>query len=77
MRKAEVLREAEGEGLETMRIWFFAYDGFTDKAEYLMKEKGVLWSVREDLDSLLKSVGLRRLPNIAGEPPHSSKILTT
>jgi hypothetical protein len=45
LRKAEALREEEGEGLETMRAWFFAHDGFTDKAEGLMKEKGVLWSV--------------------------------
>jgi hypothetical protein len=58
------LREAEGEGLETMRAWFFSHDGFTGKAEVLMKEKGMLWSVREDLDGLLKSVGLRCLPNI-------------
>jgi len=67
LRKAEVLREEEGEGLETMRVWFFAHDGFTNKAEDLMKEKGVLWSVRQDLDNLLKIVGLRKLPDIAGE----------
>ena len=64
LRKAKLLREAEGEGLETMRVWFFAHDGFTNKAEDLMKEKGVLWSVREDLDGLLESVGLRRLPDL-------------
>ena len=67
LRKAEALREAEGEGLETMRVWFFSHDGFTNKAEDLMKEKDVLWSVREDLDGLLESVGLRRLPNIANK----------
>ena len=64
LRKAEALREAEGEGLETMRVWFFVHDGFTDKPEGLMKEKGVLWSVREDLDGLLESVGLRCLPDV-------------
>jgi hypothetical protein len=64
LRKAEALREAEGEGLETMRVWFFAHDGFTNKAEELMKENGVLWSVRDDLDKLLKFVGLRQLPDI-------------
>ena len=37
-----LLRKAEGEGLETMRVWFFAHDGFTNKAEGLMKEKGVV-----------------------------------
>ena len=65
LRKAEVLREAEGEGLETMRVWFFAHDGFTKEAETLMREKGVLWSTRQDLDNLLMFVGLRQLPNIA------------
>jgi len=67
LRKAEALREAEGEGLETMRVWFFAHDGFTEKAEGLMKKKDVLWSVRDDLDGLLESVGLRRLPNIVNK----------
>ena len=67
LRKADALREAEGEGLETMRVWFFAHDGFTKKAEGLMKEKGVIWSVREDLDGLLESVGLRHLPNIVNK----------
>ncbi len=56
-----------GEGLQILRLWFFAHDGFTENAEELMKEKGVLWSVRQDLDNLLKFVGLRQLPNIAGE----------
>ena len=67
LRKAEVLREAEGEGLETMRVWFFAHDGFTEKAEDIMKKKDVLWSVRDDLDGLLESVGLRRLPDIVNK----------
>ena len=64
LRKAEALKEAEGEGLETMRVWFFAHDGFTNKAEELMKENGMLWSVRDDLDKLLEFVGLRQLPDI-------------
>ncbi len=29
-----------------------------------MREKGVLWSTRQDLDNLLKSVGLRQLPDL-------------
>ena len=64
LRKAEALRKAEDEDLETMRVWFFAHDGFIDKAEYLIKEKGVLWSVRENLDGLLESVGLSCLPDV-------------
>jgi len=42
-----------------------AHDDFTEKAEALMREKGVLWSVRQDLDNLLKIVGLRQLPDLA------------
>jgi len=50
-----------------MRVWFFAHDGFTEKAEGLMKKNGVLWSVRDNLDNLLKIVGLRQLPNMTDE----------
>ncbi len=67
VRKAEAVREAEGEGLETLKVWFSACDGFTDEAEGLMKEKGILWSTMADFDGLLNSVGLRQLPNLADE----------
>jgi len=65
LRKAEFVREVEGEGHQVLRIWFFAHDGFTEEAEALMREKEVFWSVREDLDELLRYVGLRQLPKIA------------
>jgi hypothetical protein len=42
----------------------FAYSGFTEDAEKMMKEKGILWSSRKELDALLDHVGLRRLPEI-------------
>ena len=64
LRKGELVREAEGKDLQTLRLWFFAHDGFTNEAEALMFEKGVLWSTRDDLDDLLKLVGLRQLPDI-------------
>ena len=67
LRKGGLVREAEGEDLQVLRLWFFAHDGFTEEAESLMREKGVLWSTRQDLDNLLKSVGLRQLPDIAGK----------
>ena len=67
LHKEKFVREAEGEGLRMLRLWFFAHDGFTEEAEALMRKKGVFWSTRQDLDNLLKSVGLRQLPNIAGE----------
>jgi hypothetical protein len=65
LRKGEVVREAEGKDLQVLRLWFFAHDGFTGEAEALMKEKDMLWSVREDLDGLLEHVGLRCLPILA------------
>ncbi len=67
VRKAEAVREAEGEGLDTLRVWFSACDGFTEEAEGLMKEKGLFWSTREDLDGLLNTVGLRQLPDLTHE----------
>jgi len=67
MRKGSVVKEEVGEGLQILRLWFFAHDGFTKEAEALMREKGVLWSSRQDLDNLLKFVGLRQLPELAGE----------
>ena len=60
--KAELLHKKEGPGLEILRLWFFAHDGFTPEAQDLMAEKGVLWSDRKDLDDLLSHVGLKRLP---------------
>ena len=53
--------------MQILRLWFFAHDGFTKEAEALMREKGVLWSSRQDLDNLLKFVGLRQLPDLKGE----------
>ena len=67
LRKAELVREVEGEDLQTLRVWFFAHDGFTEEAEALMREKGIFWSIRKDLDGLLKDVGLRQLPDISYE----------
>jgi len=65
--KGNVVQEEVGEGLQILRLWFFAHDGFTEEAEALMREKGVLWSTREDLDELLECIGLRQLPDLAGE----------
>ncbi|MCD4786676.1 MAG: hypothetical protein K8R09_00480 [Desulfobacterales bacterium] len=67
MRKGNAVKEEVGEGLQILRLWFFAHDGFTEEAEALMLKNGVLWSVRENLDGLLKHVGLRQLPELADE----------
>jgi hypothetical protein len=67
MRKGSAVKEEVGEGLRILRLWFFAHDGFTEDAKALMYEKGVLWSVRENLDGLLEWLGLRKLPRLADE----------
>jgi hypothetical protein len=64
LHKAERVREKEGPLLQTLRVWFFAHDGFTEDAEALMREHGVFWSTRADLDVLLTHVELRRLPEL-------------
>jgi len=64
LRKGEIVKEAESEGLRIFRMWFFSHDGFTEEAETLMRDNGVFWSVRDDLNGLLDFVGLRRLPEL-------------
>ncbi|MCP4691646.1 MAG: hypothetical protein GY859_26605 [Desulfobacterales bacterium] len=62
LEQADVVKEREGEDLETLRLWIFAYDGATGPAMELMKEHGVLWSTRAELDGLLETARLRKLP---------------
>ncbi len=63
LHQAEMVRERE-EGDPRMRVWLFAHNGATPTAEALMRKHGVLWSTRENLDSLLKLVNLRTLPEL-------------
>ena len=35
LRKGELVREAEGEGLQMLGLWFFEHDGFTMELEFL------------------------------------------
>jgi hypothetical protein len=67
MRKGSIVKEEVGEGLRILRLWFFAHDGFTEEAEALMLKKDVFWSTKEDLDGLLECLGLRQLPDLAGD----------
>lgn len=43
-------------------LWLFAHNGVTPEAESLLREHRIYWSTREDLDWLVKHLGLRRLP---------------
>jgi hypothetical protein len=62
LKKAELVKEERGELLILLRLWFFSHSGFTKEAESYMEEKGILWSDRDDLNQILKHVGLKRLP---------------
>jgi hypothetical protein len=64
IEKAALVRQFEGEGLRTLRCWFFSHSGFTEDAIGLMQEEDIFFSDREDLDDLLTSVGLRKLPTL-------------
>lgn len=64
LEQAEIVKQRKGNDLDTLRIWFFAHDGFTEKAEALLQKHNVLWSTRTELDALLEEVKLRKLPVI-------------
>lgn len=64
LNQGEVIKEREGEYLKSLRLWLFAHDGITKKAEELIREHDILWSSREDLDRLLETVRLRKLPEL-------------
>ena len=74
VQKGSAVKKEVGEGLRILRLWFFAHDGFTKEAEALMRKKGVFWSVRKDIDKLLRYVGLRQLPDISDKKDMREKI---
>jgi len=47
-----------------LNLWMYAHNGATLQAIELMKKQNVLWSDKNDLDALLKEVGLRKLSDI-------------
>ncbi|MCI5149148.1 MAG: hypothetical protein D3916_07155 [Candidatus Electrothrix sp. MAN1_4] len=70
----QVLRElwAQGEQVRKERkreprilqLWLFAYNGLTAEAEDYARAQGILWSVKEELNELLRLLGLRELPEV-------------
>ncbi|CAN2041805.1 P-loop domain-containing protein [Candidatus Magnetomoraceae bacterium gMMP-15] len=62
LEQAEIVKERKGEALTKLYLWLFSHNGLTKKATELAKEKGILWSSRQELDELLESVKLRKLP---------------
>ena len=63
-RQAEIHRAEQGQGIRTLRVWFFSLAGFTDEAVSFMHEKGIFWSILSDLNELLALLGLRTLPEL-------------
>jgi hypothetical protein len=55
----------EGERPLVIKLWLFAYNGVNQAAEALLQQYAVYWSTREDLDALIKMVGLRKLPEFS------------
>ena len=70
LKLADCVKEFEGreyfEGKEplTLRMWIYAHDGVTKSALNLIKKHEILWSDKNDLDALLKEVGLRKLSDL-------------
>lgn len=64
LTQAEMMIQREGKYLKSIRLWIFSYNGLTGKAADLVHEHGILWSSRDELNGLLKEVGLRKLPKL-------------
>lgn len=56
----------------TLRLWVFAYSGFTPEAEALAREHGILWSSKAEFNELLRLLGLREIPELSPEPRHDA-----
>ncbi len=52
----------DGEHPLTVHIWLFAHNGVTGQAAALLRQHGIYWSDRADLDALIQLTGLRKLP---------------
>ncbi|KPA09254.1 hypothetical protein MHK_010540, partial [Candidatus Magnetomorum sp. HK-1] len=64
LNQAEIVKERKGDILKILRLWLFAYNGVTAKAEALLKQHDILWSTKDDLNQLLEYVKLRKLPEM-------------
>jgi len=47
-----------------IRLWLYAHNGVTKQALELIKKHDILWSDKNDLDSLIKEIGLRKLSEL-------------
>jgi len=64
LKQAEMVRERDSDIIKNITLWIFSYTGVTADAEKLMKQHGILWSSKNELNALLEYLGLRQLPEI-------------
>ncbi|KPA19750.1 ATPase domain protein, prokaryote domain protein [Candidatus Magnetomorum sp. HK-1] len=70
LKLADCVKEFEGheyfDGEKPLKLslWLYAHDGVTKSALSLINKHDILWSDKNDLDALLKEVGLRKLSDI-------------
>jgi hypothetical protein len=64
LKQKDMIQVREGDDIDKITLWLFSYAGVTSDAEKLMKQNHILWSSKNELNSLLKYVGLRQLPEI-------------
>jgi len=62
LTQVEEVKKRRQDKLDVLRMWLFAHDGITEEAEELIKEHGIFWSARSDLDALIEFANLRKLP---------------
>ncbi|KPA13336.1 ATPase domain protein, prokaryote domain protein [Candidatus Magnetomorum sp. HK-1] len=66
IRQGDHVKKRRGKDLENLTLWLFASNGVTENAKKMMEENDILWSTKEDLNNLLVSSSLRKLPDIDG-----------
>jgi hypothetical protein len=64
IRQKELVREKMGKNLRSVTLWLFASSGVTVSAKKILEDNSILWSTKEELNSLLEYSGLRKLPEI-------------
>jgi hypothetical protein len=62
--QGEQVREEREREPRILRLWLFAYSGLTAEAEEYACEQGILWSSKDELNKLLRLLGLRDLPEL-------------
>ena len=62
IKQTEIIEDQEGEELDKVQLWLFAYNGVTTHALSLIRKHQILLSTKENLIQLLTYMNLRPLP---------------